>query len=63
MRVKATEVEPLITLIVSGLSPSLTVVPDLTPDVLVKGQAWAPPIIQQLLGGWLVMGTSLDYGK
>ena len=62
MRAKVTRLVPPITLI-SGLSPSLTVAPDLTPDVLVGGQAWAPPIIQQLVGGWLVMETSLDYGN
>ena len=63
MRVKVTRVELPITLIVSGLGPGLAVVPDLTPGVLVEGQTWASPIVQQLLGGWLVVGTSLDYGN
>ena len=45
MRVKAIGVVPPITLIVSGLSPSLAVAPNLTPDVLFGDQAWAPPII------------------
>ena len=34
MRVKVTEVGPPITLIVSGLGPSLTVASNLAPDVL-----------------------------
>ena len=63
MKAKVTRVEPSITLIVAGFGPSLTVAPYFTLDVLVDGQAWAPPIIQQLLGGWLVMGTNLDYGN
>ena len=63
MRAKAIRVELPITLVISGLSPSLTVVPNLAPAVLVKDQAWAPPIVQQLPEGWLVMGTSLDYGN
>ena len=60
-REKVTGVGPPITLIAPSLDLSLTVVPDLTPGVLVGGQVWAPPIIQQLLGGLLVMETSLDY--
>ena len=63
MRAKVTRVEPPTALVFSGLSPSLTVVPDLTPDILVEGQAWEPPIIQQWLGGWLVLGMSLDNGN
>ena len=63
MRAKATGVVPPIILIVSGLSPGLAVAPDLTSDVLVRGQVWAPPIIQQLVGGWLVMETNLGYGN
>ena len=65
MRAKVTGVEPSITLIVSGLSSGLTVAPNLVPAVLVKGQAWVPPIIQQLLvlGGWLNMRMSPDYGN
>ena len=61
MRAKATKVGPPITLIISGLCPSLTVVPGLTPDVLGEGQVWAPPIMQQMLGSLLVMEMSLDY--
>ena len=61
MRGKVTEVGLPITLIASGLGPGLTVVPDLTPDVLGKGQVWAPPIFQQLPESLLVVGTSLDY--
>ena len=61
MRVKATGVGPPITLIASGLDLSLTVVPDFTFGVLAGDQVWAPPIIQQLLGGLLVMETSLNY--
>ena len=61
MRAKVTEVGPPITLVVSGLGPDFAVAPHLTSDVLAEGQAWAPPIIQQLPGGLLVMETSLDY--
>ena len=50
-----------ITLIVSGLSPSLAVAPSLAPDVLGEGQVWAASITQQMLGGLLVVETSLDY--
>ena len=50
-----------ITLVVSGLSPSLAVVPNLTPDVLGEGQVWAPPIVQQLPVSLLVVETSLDH--
>ena len=61
MRAKVTGVGPTITLIAPGLNLSRTVVPDLASGVLVGGQVWAPPIIQQLLGGLLVMEMSLDY--
>ena len=61
MKVKATGMEPPITLVVSGLGSSLTVAPSLTPDVLPKAPAGAPPISQQSPGGWLIMGTILDY--
>ena len=50
MRAKVTGVASPITLIVSSLSPSLAAAPNLAPDVLIGGQAWAPPIIQQLAG-------------
>ena len=60
MRAKVTRVGPPITLIAHGLNLSLTMVLDLTPDILVSGQIWAPPIIQQLLGGLLVTERSLD---
>ena len=63
MKVRVTGVEPPITLIASGLSPDLTMAPGLVPAVLPEGQARAPPIIQQSLGGWLIVGTSLDYGN
>ena len=63
MIVKVTRVELPITLIVSDLCPGLTAVPDLTPDVLVKGHAWAFPIIQQLPEGWLFVEMTLDYGN
>ena len=43
-----------------GLDLSLAVAPNLIPGVLVGGQVWAPPIIQQLLGGLLVTEMSLD---
>ena len=63
MRAKATEVVQPITLVVSDLSLSLTVVPDLTPDVLGEDQAWALPTIQPLLGCLLVRETNLGYGN
>ena len=56
-----TGVAPPITLIAPSLDLSLTVAPNLTPGVLASGQAWAPPIILQLLGGLLFTETSLDY--
>ena len=61
MRVKVSGVGPSITLIVSGLSLSLTTAPDLTPDGLDEGKVWALPIIQLLLGCLLVMETNLGY--
>ena len=61
MRVKVTGVAPTITLIAPSLDISLTVVPNLTPGVLVSDQAWSPPIILQLLGGLLFMEMSLEY--
>ena len=60
MRVKVTGVGPPITLIALSLDLSLAVAPDLTPGVLVSGQVWALPIIQQMLGGLLFMEMSLD---
>ena len=60
VRAKVTGVGPPITLIAPSLNLSLVVVPNLTPGVLAGGQVWAPPIIQQLLGGLLVMEMSLD---
>ena len=60
VRVKVTEVGPPITPVAPGLDLSLAVVPNLVPGILVDSQVWAPPIIQQLLGGLLVMETSLD---
>ena len=60
MRAKVTGVASPITLIAPDLNLSLTVAPNLAPGVLVSGQVWAPPIIQQLLGGLLVIETSLD---
>ena len=60
IQIFVTGVELPTTHVVSGLSPSLTVAPGLTPVVLSKGQAEAPPIIQQSQRGWLIMGTSLD---
>ena len=62
-RVKATGVEPPITPIVSGLCSSLSVEPSLIPAVLPEAQAEEPPIIWQSLGGWLIVGTNLDYGN
>ena len=61
MKVKATELGMPITPIVSGLDPGLTAAPNLASDVLAKGKAWVPPIIQQLPGGLLVVERSLDY--
>ena len=60
MRAKVTKVGPTITLIVPNLDFGLVVAPDLTPGVLTGGCIWAPPFIQQLLGGLLVMEMSLD---
>ena len=62
MRAMVTRMEPPITPIVFGLSSGLTVVPGLIPAVLTEAQAEAPPIIWQSPGGWLIMGTNLDYG-
>ena len=60
MKAKVTRVEPPITLIVSGLqSHGLAAAPGLAPAVLFEGQAGAPPIIQWLLEGWLIVGTTL----
>ena len=50
-----------ITLVAPGFDLGLTVAPSLIHDALTQGQAWAPPIIHQLLGGLLVMEMSLDY--
>ena len=61
MRARVTRVGPPITLIAPSLNLCHAVVPDLTPGVLVSGQVWAPPIIQQLLGGSLFIEMSLDY--
>ena len=61
IRAKVTREVPPITLIAPSLNLSLTVAPDLTPGVLVGGQAWASLIILQLLGGLLFTATSLDY--
>ena len=61
MRVKATRVVSPIALIAPNLDLCLTVAPNLTPGVVVGDQVWAPSIILQLLGGLLVMETSLDY--
>ena len=56
-----TGVVPPITLIAPGLDLGLAVAPNLAPGVLVSGQAWAPPIVLQLLGHLLFMENSLDY--
>ena len=53
--------EPPITPVVSGLDSSLAVAPGIAPAVLPEAQAGATPIIQQSLGGWLIMEISLDY--
>ena len=62
-KAKVTGVGPPITHIVSSLSPglSLAAVPSLAPAALFEGQARALPIVLQLPGGLLIMGTSLDY--
>ena len=62
-KVKVTRVEPPITLIVSDLSSGLAVAHSLAPAVLPKAQGRAPPIIWHSLGGWLIVGTCLDYGN
>ena len=56
-------VEQPITLIVSGPGSGLTAAHSLTPAVLHKALTRAPPIFQQSPGGWLIMGTCLDYGN
>ena len=61
MRVTVTRVGPPMIFVAPALNLSLTVAPNLTPGVLVGGQVWKPPIIQQLLGSLLVMEMSLDY--
>ena len=40
-----------------------TSVSSLIPAVLAETQTEAPTIIQQSPGGWLIMGTNLDYGN
>ena len=50
-----------ITLIAPSLNLSLTVAPDLFLSTLSWGHIWASHIMQQLLGGLLVMETGLDY--
>ena len=62
-RAKVIEVWLPITLIAPSLDLSLAVAPGFIHDGLAWGQAWAPPIIQQLLGGLLVMKMSLDYKR
>ena len=49
-----------ITLFAPGLNLSLTVVPDLFVGTLSWGHVWAPPIVQQLLGGLLLIETGLN---
>ena len=49
------------TLITPGLDLSLAVVPNLILCTLSWGHIWAPPNMQQLSGGLLVMETGLDY--
>ena len=49
-----------ITLIASSLNLSLTVAPDLVPSTLSWGHVWEPPIVQQWLGGLLIVETGLD---
>ena len=49
-----------LTLIASSLNLSLAVAPDLILGTLSWGHILAPPIMQQLLGGLLVMETGLD---
>ena len=44
-----------------GLNLGLNVAPSLILGSLARGHVWAPPILQQLLGGLQVVGTSLDY--
>ena len=61
VRAKVIGVGLPINLIAPSLNLDLTVAPGLVHDALALGQAWAPPIIQQLLGGLLVVETSLDY--
>ena len=62
-RAKETGVGLPITLIAPGLNLGLTVMPGLNVDALAWDHTWAPPIIQQLLGGLLVTEMSLDYGS
>ena len=61
MRARVTGVEPPITPIVFGLCFSLFAKPSLVPAVPAETQAGAPPIIWQCPGGWLNVGTNLDY--
>ena len=49
-----------ITLIAPSLDFSLAVAPNLIPGTLSWGHVWAPPIVQQLLGGLLVVELGLD---
>ena len=49
-----------ITLTAPGLDLGLTVVLNLILGTLAWGHVWAPPIMQQLLGGLLVAETGLD---
>ena len=58
---KVREVGLPITLAAPGLNLVVTVAPNLVLGALVRGHVWSPPIIQQLLGGLLVVGMSLDY--
>ena len=59
MRVRATGVEPPMTPIVFGLYFSLSVEPGLF--LLSLPRPRALPIVWQSPGGWLIMGTNLDY--
>ena len=61
VRAKVIGVGLPITLIAPSLNLGLIVVPSPIHVALAWGQAWAPPIIQQLFGGLLVMEMSLDY--
>ena len=63
MRAKVTGVEPPITPVFFGLCSGHAVAHNLVPAVLTEAQAEALPIIQQSPGGWLIMGTNLDYGN